>query len=329
MTKTRNTYMDLVKAILIYLVILGHSIQLIGYKSTAPFWDDSLFKAIYSFHMQLFIAISGYFTYFSLAKKSILNFLKDRFCNTFIPMLAWCVLAFLVQSLIFKTFSFTDLFSVIELNYWFIWALLLFSFITCYAKKLKVDNIYFWLISIPIVISIPFDMFWYPWIKSIYSYFVIGYLVAKVDLSTIIIKLKKYNTLIFSASIICFIIYPQNAFLYITPSSIFEIKISAFRFITGCLCSISFLLFVYFIYTKLLKQNINSLLLDIGSKTLSLYLVQGLFFYIYTVTIIPRYPKVLHNNFFSFLLSIILFSTFYFTIFLLNKNKGLKKILFG
>lgn len=329
MINKRNRYLDFIKAILIYFVVLGHSIQYISYNSSSLFWDDYLFKTIYAFHMQLFIALSGYFTYFSLSQKSIFNFFKDRFCKLFLPMISWCLLIFIIQSMILKKIFLNNLFNIIELNYWFIWALLLFSVIACCIKKFNLDNVLIWLISIPIVISLPFDMFLYPWIKSIYSFFVIGYLAAKVNLSNIILWLKKCYILIFALSILFVIIYPRNAFFYITPSSLFEIKITLLRFITAFSCSISFLFGVYFIYAKLLKQNVNSLLLHIGRNTLNIYLIQGMFFYFYGIKKVSIFRDLIYNDYVSFLMSIVLFLVFYCTIILLSKQMIIKKIFLG
>ena len=79
-TMTRDTYWDTVKAILIFLVILGHVVQLFMYMSNdcMDFWSDPLFKGIYIFHMPLFMLISGFFAAKSIAKhgrKSVIRYL--------------------------------------------------------------------------------------------------------------------------------------------------------------------------------------------------------------------------------------------------------------
>lgn len=58
MNKGRDIGFDMVKLITIFLVIVGHIIQFIGIN-----WYDyfGVEKFIYSFHMPLFIIISGYF----------------------------------------------------------------------------------------------------------------------------------------------------------------------------------------------------------------------------------------------------------------------------
>ena len=56
MTKKRNIYLDVIKAINIMLVVFGHCIQLgAGNEySAGEFYENPIFMFIYSFHMPLF-----------------------------------------------------------------------------------------------------------------------------------------------------------------------------------------------------------------------------------------------------------------------------------
>lgn len=67
----RDRYWDGAKAVLIFLVILGHVIQYFIYQGDnhANFWVDPIFKGIYIFHMPLFMLISGYFAAISLKSR--------------------------------------------------------------------------------------------------------------------------------------------------------------------------------------------------------------------------------------------------------------------
>ena len=68
----RDSYWDIVKAILIFLVIFGHVIQFLMYQrnNDEGFWTDPIFKGIYLFHMPLFMLVSGYFAAKSVAQRS-------------------------------------------------------------------------------------------------------------------------------------------------------------------------------------------------------------------------------------------------------------------
>ena len=63
----RNEFVDTLRGILIFLVVWGHSIQYLAY-SDESFWSDGVFKLIYSFHMPLFMALSGYVSFNSIQR---------------------------------------------------------------------------------------------------------------------------------------------------------------------------------------------------------------------------------------------------------------------
>lgn len=80
-TATRDTYWDTVKALLIFLVVLGHVVQFFMYMSNGnmDFWSSPIFKGIYIFHMPLFMLISGFFAAKSIAKHgktSVIRYLQ-------------------------------------------------------------------------------------------------------------------------------------------------------------------------------------------------------------------------------------------------------------
>ena len=76
----RNPYFDNAKAILIFLVILGHTLSPIF---TANPWITTIYMFIYLFHMPAFIAVAGYFTkrmktkqdFYKLVKKLIVPYI--------------------------------------------------------------------------------------------------------------------------------------------------------------------------------------------------------------------------------------------------------------
>ena len=58
MTIVRNSRLDGIKLLLIILVVIGHCIEPSRYNNTI---SGSLYSVIYSFHMPLFVFLSGYF----------------------------------------------------------------------------------------------------------------------------------------------------------------------------------------------------------------------------------------------------------------------------
>lgn len=65
----RNPYWDSAKALLIFLVILGHMVQYMGDGDLGSFWSHPVFKGIYMFHMPLFMLMSGYFAAGSISRR--------------------------------------------------------------------------------------------------------------------------------------------------------------------------------------------------------------------------------------------------------------------
>ena len=58
--RNRNYYIDAAKGLAIFLMLWGHCIQSCVVGSDVDFFENTVFKAIYSFHMPLFMLISGY-----------------------------------------------------------------------------------------------------------------------------------------------------------------------------------------------------------------------------------------------------------------------------
>ncbi|SKB65176.1 Fucose 4-O-acetylase [Lachnospiraceae bacterium] len=73
-SRQRDFRMDNIKAILILLVVIGHLMELYLKTGTVK----TVYKIIYSFHMPLFIFISGYFARFRI-KKMIIGLLAPYF----------------------------------------------------------------------------------------------------------------------------------------------------------------------------------------------------------------------------------------------------------
>ena len=81
----RNNIFDAVKALAIWLVVLGHCVQ---YLSGVDYWNDRLFQFIYSFHMPLFFMISGFF-FASSAKLGWWEFLSKKALTLLLPCFVW------------------------------------------------------------------------------------------------------------------------------------------------------------------------------------------------------------------------------------------------
>ena len=92
-SKKRDISLDMLKGILILLVVLGHSI--------ADTWEEhnflkkSMFELIYSFHMPLFIMVSGYFFY-SCLKYDFWDLLLKKAKRLMLPWGTYSIITVLV-----------------------------------------------------------------------------------------------------------------------------------------------------------------------------------------------------------------------------------------
>ncbi len=121
----RSALVDLVRGIAILLVVLGHAIQ----RHTVAFDASPLFRAIYSFHMPLFIAVSGYLAYGRL-QRGFGKTVRRKTLQLVVPFLSWYVVAYLVTSIGNRTLVspvswVAALWASPDNGLWFLWVLFL------------------------------------------------------------------------------------------------------------------------------------------------------------------------------------------------------------
>lgn len=177
MTKIRNYHFDNVKALLIFLVVFGHVIE--------PLRDIPLFKStyfiIYSFHMPLFIFMSGYFARANTngLKKLVKLFIKYEIIYAL-------VYAILFASSGIDTGGQTTNLSAISYILQPIWVLWFLLSLICWRLLLIVYEKYpkTLVILVAIVIGFNFIPFNFRILSlgrtlSFFPYFILGYLAKK------------------------------------------------------------------------------------------------------------------------------------------------------
>lgn len=76
--KKRNVDIDIGKGIAIILVVVGHIIQH-GSHNNFDYLEHDLFKVIYSFHMPLFIFLSGFVSAIGVKKQKLNGLILKKF----------------------------------------------------------------------------------------------------------------------------------------------------------------------------------------------------------------------------------------------------------
>ena len=184
-TEEQKRQINFLRGIAIFLMLWGHCIQYCCL-NRFDFFEDIVFKLIYSFHMPLFMLISGYLFFFSAQKRTRLELLQHRTRSLLLPifmcgLLNWllsvvpsCLLAKDVSSLknvwnggwLSNIYSFT-----------FLWSVLAASVPMSFAAKAHAVwlKIVFGLGGLLFACILPnsnFSLYLYP-------YFVVGYCCAK------------------------------------------------------------------------------------------------------------------------------------------------------
>jgi fucose 4-O-acetylase-like acetyltransferase len=134
----RNNSIDALKAFTITLVVIGHVIQY----SKIDFDKDILFKYIYSFHMPLFIFISGYVTYKD--NDAYKGFVRNKLHSLIIPYFSWLFLSSVISAIKNNSNVFFNIKRILvypDYGLWFLWVLF-FMHIVLYIQ-VKYFNKYF------------------------------------------------------------------------------------------------------------------------------------------------------------------------------------------
>ncbi|WP_176713288.1 MULTISPECIES: acyltransferase family protein [unclassified Aliivibrio] len=278
----RSKIIDQLKGLMIFLVVFGHSIQYNVFEKKDMFWSNPVWKLIYTFHMPLFMAISGWLLFFSLKKlktsTSKIKFGIKRSISLMLPVVIWMTLYTLVNFVINRDININQLFSNITNGLWFIWALwgglLILTIGSIFNKQLAISILGF-LIILPFHNHGNVALFLY-----VFPFFVIGYYFNSYQAH---IYMKKYIKIIIPVFILVstalLILWDKSTYIYVSrfsPTNSINISI---RYILGFTNSILFLYaFLYII--KFLPKKTQDYLDMIGSKTLSIYIISSFIIYL-------------------------------------------------
>lgn len=179
MSHIRLLYIDRLKGFAIYLVVLGHILQ--------HYFSDSalIVRVIYSFHIPLFMFMSGFVCY----RKTEWSFITQKAWQLLIPffsyiLLRWCFDYITSVSTISLSQYFTSVLLHPDHGLWFLWALFFISVIFIVSRKIsntiKVPEICIHIaiavILNTIVMFLHFRLFGFHWIAWYYVYFIAGVL---------------------------------------------------------------------------------------------------------------------------------------------------------
>lgn len=154
--KKRSVYLDVIKGIAIFLVVMAHSIQWGSGKSFVEqelYFSEPVFKFIYGFHMPLFMVASGYLFWGTLNRRRASDVLRSRLRMLLLPIVMWqtlyLIVLFLAGQLILTPWV---LFSY-KGALWFLWSVLFCSVLVMAGRMWFHDS---WLYYVCVMVGLLF-----------------------------------------------------------------------------------------------------------------------------------------------------------------------------
>lgn len=272
----RIYYFDNLKFILIMLVVIGHFIDVVTYKSN---YAKIIYFYIYTFHMPLFIFISGFF-----AKNSVENNNKNKIICFLILYILLSFLYSLIDYLDTNIMEF-NLFETYHLQ-WYLLAMAIWYGISMLTKKMKKKYLLIFNIFLALIIGYDKNIGDFLALSRVivfYPFFLLGLMCNKEQIFKIVDNKKiKYISIILLiiSSIICItfiddiyffrpILTARNPYYTLKEFKNYGLIFRLLGYIVNILMGISIMSLI----PK--KETIYS---KLGSRTISVYFFHSLLF---------------------------------------------------
>ena len=326
-TGNRILYLDIVKLFTIYLVILGHVIAMMknGYVV-----GERLYSLIYSFHMPLFILLSGYFVSSKFNKTPLISIIAKKAKQLILPAITCAVICLLYQFIVRDNVAIG---AEIIGNSWFLKTLFVYYIFFSLLKRLPFNDWILCMASCMLLFIIPKCSFLQ--INLLFPYFWGGYMMRKYNILEKISFSWKFALLFIVLFVVLYSIqryWGIPNYIEINVHSLqSKLHLILFRYLvafSGCLAAI---LLISTIYKRCEKNEITSKCAKYGQWTLGVYLLQ-------TILVVNIFPDTiawyvksewLLDLIIAPLLSLVFLIVCLYLIYLISKNKTLDFLFFG
>ena len=187
----RNGYIDFTKGVAILLVLVGHAIQYCygaEYFQQGTYFGNPIFKFIYTFHMPLFMAVSGYLLQQTLSHRTELEMALRRLRQLGLPILSFGVLAFAIKWTVHTMFDIMGCTKELLLtcvgNLWFLWALLYNQLLLLLIRRMG-DKVWMYVLAGVLIYFIPDNSYIPTRYTFLYPFLVVGYMTGKYTLNRV------------------------------------------------------------------------------------------------------------------------------------------------
>ena len=340
--KKRDVSLDIAKGILIFLVVWGHSIQFgFGYSYGESYgcYTDWIFRFIYTFHMPLFMAISGYLFYYS-NKKPCKEVIISRLESIGIPYLTYCTIMVLI--LIPTTQMGGARFLMLSTyanGFWFLTSILfnclLVSCVTLLTRRKWIVTLLLSLISVMFLFIS--DKYLYGTHNFMFTCFIIGYLYNMLTEKPLIPGNVELYKLLVSVLLLvgCTFQYKKELFIYASGVNIwqngivniYQLNIDVKRMIISIIASISFLALMS-LY-RYIPNKISELICSLSRYSLGIYCSSSIMLMVYYKAIGKLSIDISHNYVYPFFLSVIIITLSYFFFKRCEKIYWMNKLFLG
>ena len=341
--KKRILYWDIIKFFAIFCVVYGHAIQNLN-PPERSLWDSPMENFIISFHMPLFMMVSGYFAR-SITKSRLVTITKKKFIQIIIPSITTYLLTGLILIFLRHTPFIPGLQSLLGYcisSYWFLKALFVFYVLTTFLYLLWGKNKWLSVVCIILLLLLPVKVLDYVHSISMYPYFIVGLLLWKYE--DFFFKRKKLIvllSLLFYISL-SYAYTPQEYSMY---NHLFcwdgnYLLLYLIRFLIGTSASFICIICIRELCIKTGENKVTNYLAKIGTCTLGIYVFQQNFMVTgkyYCVNFIQNinpfkntaYEFIYYDYIFCFLCAIIITLICTYMVIIIRKTKYLKFIFLG
>jgi len=301
----RNQFLDCAKGLLILLVTIGHALQFVVYQKGEGFWADPVFKAIYVFHMPLFMGISGYLAYSGIQRLRFLEFTLGKLKTYLVPVLAWAATYTLAKCLIE---GWPGAYGLAEglageflgINLWFIWVLFGCLILTAAIKTI---GRWFWMIYAVSSLAVLFlpEVGNLIVLKFMYPYFQVGYALAHFGTAGIMRFRKSIVGVAVLLSVLGYSLWTKETYIYISGMELTDGNLAnvGLRYLTGFSASV-----VAVFLFKAMHQRLGGFQCDrissLGRDSIFIYIIQVYFF-----SVLSRVVSKIHGPIDNFWLGLL------------------------
>lgn len=324
-TTKRDYSFDFLKGVLIFLVVWGHVIQILGPES---YLKNPLYIWIYSFHMPLFIFISGYFASNSIIQNFTIC-IQSKIKRLLIPALIWTIIRFITVNIykINEIGIFQSIYNSFR-GIWFLYCLFMLYVIANLIWKSKYK---YFIALILIIIGYgtypyqPIDVLKHFQIIRQWPVFIMG--IAYAEYKEYLIQNKK-NILfpLFWLSTILYSIWLYFTTIEQNENYLFSSNTYILRGIILIVASITMYFILKLAYQKYKHSTIFHILTKLGNNTLGIYMTNSIL--LYSIKDIFTIPYIC-NNILLFIASIPITGICYTITRLIKKNIKLQLYLLG